>query len=377
MTKYKVLFYYNENKPPVSDKIFQVSYELEGDNERIALEEARKQFGNYEKSSYASWVRTIIEEKTVIIPEIHGKMMDEYSQQEILEFLEQGDVENSILIVDAIKWNQSLLHSPAIISKINELVKNTDVYLRISCIETLRKNDDALTLKNFFKMLKNEKSVKIRASIIAIIGERKIADMIDVVKEHLKFDDDRVRANAVETLQKIGTKDDIIDLFPLIDDSNNRVRANVMTALWKLGKFYRIEKIEEMLQSESAMMRASAIYALGDIESVECIKLLEKHLNDSSIIVRKNIITSLKKLNSPESLTLLIKCLNEKNNEISEFLYETILSFGDQIERQLLLALQDKDLRWGAYKLLSIIKKQKLSEGKVFDWLFLTLKCWF
>ncbi len=377
MAKYKVIFFYKENKPRIFDKTFQVSYEVESNNEREAFTEGKRQFSHYENSSYASWVRTIIEEDTIVIPEILGKMMNEYTAQEILVFLETEDTESLIKLVEAIKWNKSLRRSPAIISQINELIKSKDVYLRIACIETLRKSDDAGNLDNFHIMLKNEKSVKVRASIIAIIGEQKIVDMLDVVKEHLKYDDARVRANAVDALQKIGTKNDIIALFPLIDDQNNRVRANVMTALWKLGKFYRIEKIEEMLQSENELMRASAIYALGEIESVGCLRLLENHLHDTAVIVRKNIVISLKKLNSPDSLLLLIKCLNEKNKEISELIYETILSFGEKIERPLLLALHDKELSWGAYRLLSVLKKQKLSEGKVFDWLYLTIRCFF
>lgn len=375
MRRFKVIFYYKENKPPISDKVFEISYEVDSTDERGALADARRKFSEYENSSYASWIRTIIEDRIRVIPEIEGKLLSEYPAIKILSYLEMDDPEIVLRVVEAIKWDDSFKKNPAIISQLNELVKKEDVHIRMSCIETLRKIDDSGTAENLVSMLNKETSVKIRASIIAIIGERGMTDMIAAVKEHLSFDDDRVRANAVEAIQKIGSEEDIVDLFPLIDDPNNRVKANVMTALWKLGKFYRIEKIAEMLGSENALMRSSAVYALGEIKSVECIRLLEKHLGDSSNIVRKNIITSLKKIQNADSLSLLIRCLNEKDPELNDYLYETILSFGERCERPLILALREKELNWGAYRLLNIIKKQKLSEGKVFDWLYLAIKC--
>ncbi len=79
---------------------------------------------------------------------------------------------------------------------------------------------------------------------IAVVTEQHVLKELEKLQKikgmFLFYEDDRIRANAVEAIELLGRKEDILEMLPpLINDKSNRVRANVLKAI---GKF-RIEEI--------------------------------------------------------------------------------------------------------------------------------------
>ncbi|MCJ8346199.1 HEAT repeat domain-containing protein, partial [bacterium] len=87
------------------------------------------------------------------------------------------------------------------------------------------------------------------------------ASKIRVLKMFLENDSARVRANAVEGLASLQTKDHYHDIFQLIDDGNNRVVGNVILSISEspqfnelyFGKSYQALKRISLLDDNSCL----------------------------------------------------------------------------------------------------------------------------
>jgi HEAT repeat protein len=374
LSRFKVRLFYSESKPENLNKKFQIDYEIEEDNFRAAIKSAIRRFMSYQNFNFASWIRTVIEEDTIVVIDVDGRYLDEYSPVEVLALLDRDDANLRIRVVEGIRWIKALRENEAIIARLHEFLKGEDLTLRFSSVETLRKSGAREILDQFKQMLEKEDSDLIRASMLAMIGEQGVKDMIGLVYPHLKHSGDRVRANAVEAIERLGSAEDIVHIQPLLDDPNNRVRANVIKAIWKLGGFHRTENIEEMLASSNELMRASAAYALGEIHSAKSARMLEKFVSDPAAIVRRNVVRGLKKLGDQDSVPMLVSMLAEKDSSVLDIVKDTILSLGDDATNELLKALENDELKSAATEMIDILRKVKLRKGRLWEWLSLTWK---
>lgn len=106
-------------------------------------------------------------------------------------------------------------------------------------------------------------------------------------KKCLADPDPRTRASAVEGLWHNGSGDARDVLQAAARDRNNRVAANALFALHRLGDPSTVAQLVRMGRSDAPLFRASAAWAMGETGDPRFASVLEKLAADPKEIVRK------------------------------------------------------------------------------------------
>ena len=163
------------------------------------------------------------------------------------------------------------------------------------------------------KLLAQEKSARIRASIIMALGMMASDKLMPVFQSALRDEDPRVRANAIEAIESIKSGSIVGILQPYLEDPSNRVRANVAKAIWKYGDFDVSETLRQMLEHTDKWYRASAAYAIGEIKDARFIRELGRSLKDEDPDVRRNATNALRKIEFKDALPHLRPMIDDPN----------------------------------------------------------------
>lgn len=186
----------------------------------------------------------------------------------------------------------------------------------ISAIVALGKIKNRLAISLLKRLLAQEKSPRIRASIIMALGMMPSDRMLPVFQSALRDEDPRVRANAIEAIESIKSGSIVGIVQPYLEDPNNRVRANVAKAIWKYGDFDVSDTLKQMIKSNDKWYRASAAYAIGEIKDARFIKQLAKALRDEEPDVRRNATNALRKIEYKEAFPHLKPLMNDPNFDV-------------------------------------------------------------
>ncbi len=130
---------------------------------------------------------------------------------------------------------------------------------------------------------------------------------------------DAVEAVAAEVIEKVEKEEDekITKLKELLKDENNRVRANAAKAIYKIDKTLSINTIKDMLKNESKRMRSSAIWVLGEVSSQETLDIILNIEDEDDEILKYNIKVALTKIISNKELIV-----DEKQKEVIDSIFE-------------------------------------------------------
>lgn len=166
------------------------------------------------------------------------------------------------------------------------------------------------------KLLAQEKSPRIRASIIMSLGMMATDKLMPVFQTALRDEDPRVRANAIEAIESIKSGSIVGIIQPYLDDPSNRVRANVAKAIWKYGDFDVSDTLKQMLEHKDKWYRASAVYAIGEIKDSRFIRELAKCLKDEEPDVRRNAANAIRKIEYKEAFPNLKPMIDDPNFDV-------------------------------------------------------------
>lgn len=140
------------------------------------------------------------------------------------------------------------------------------------------------------------------ATMVKLIGKNGGPEQIDIIKKYLTHEDLRIRANAIEGLEMIGTEKIIPFVVPFLNDLDNRIRANAVKAMSKFSMDETFNVLRAMIKSEHLWMRDSAIFALSQINSDSAIDLIGSALYDKDRTISNHAMQTLLKIASPQAL---------------------------------------------------------------------------
>lgn len=186
----------------------------------------------------------------------------------------------------------------------------------ISAILALGKIMNWQSISLLKRLLAQEKSPRIRASIIMSLGGMSSDKLMPVFQSALRDEDPRVRANAIEAIESIKSGSIVGIIQPYLEDPNNRVRANVAKAIWKYGDYDVSETLKQMLEHKDKWYRASAAYAIGEIKDSRFIRELARCLKDEEPDVRRNAANALRKIEYKEAFPHLKPMLDDPNFDV-------------------------------------------------------------
>lgn len=295
------------------------------------------------------WVERFIAAKTV------GEQKIKEAVPVLLELLDDDNVQVRIASVVALKS----FGGKKILENLIRALADSSEWVRVHAVETIGLYKDRKHIELLSQFLENEDSDKVRATLIKVLGELGGAKVLPIITLYLKDSNARVRANAVEAIDRISASASIDmreHIIPLLDDENNRVKANSVRALFKMGETKALEVLKNMIKSKDDWMRASAAYVFGVIEYERSVIYLidalddgcwfvvknavkslvrkgdlilpplEKKLKDPAVApgVKMNIVSVLGELATPGCLKLLIPLSNDENGDLRQHVESVI-----------------------------------------------------
>jgi len=162
-------------------------------------------------------------------------------------------------------------------------------------IETIRLEKE---VENFLVELASDPNVKVRATVVKLLGLTGSGVSLKAMINCLSDDDSRVQANTVEAFERINDPRFIDLLRPFLRHPDNRVRANTAKALWRLGDREKpFTVLSDMLDTGDLKMRLSAAWTLRNMIAAKSRDLLEQAaFQDPSVRVRTMAQESLQAL---------------------------------------------------------------------------------
>jgi HEAT repeat protein len=204
-------------------------------------------------------------------------------------------------------------------------LKSPITEVRLQCLNYMLANDCKEGYYPILFMLVSEKDEKVISTAIIVLAKYGNNKTVHLLQVFLYFENNRVRANAVEAIETLGNKSDLLELLPpLINDENNRVRGNVLKALSSLGSSQILLHVAKMLDSSRASIRSSAIYVLSQIQGEGVIALLNRAAQDSFEPVRLQVVNALSKQKDMAVLPILQRLSQDIDIEISEKAIEAL-----------------------------------------------------
>ncbi|EKD69071.1 MAG: peptidase C14, caspase catalytic subunit P20 [uncultured bacterium] len=304
------------------------------------------------------WVERFIAAKTA------GEQKIKEAVPLLLELLDDDNVQVRISVVIALKS----FSGKKILEHLIRALADSSEWVRVHAVETIGLYKDRKHIELLSQFLENEESDKVRATLIKVLGELGGAKVLPIITLYLKDSNARVRANAVEAIERISgstTIDMREHIIPLLDDENNRVKANSVKALFKMGENKALEVLKNMINSKDDWMRASAAYVFGVIEyersadflidtlddgcwfviknvvkslvrkGESVLPRLEKKLKDplASVNLKMNVVSVLGELATPGCLKLLIPLLNDESGDLRQYAESVIDKIQEKKER--------------------------------------------
>ena len=254
---------YSESANP--KKLFKIEYNIEAPDRETARQKAEREFFGYTMYNSASWVR-VIEREGVrvwrITPDLPqtAQSIDELAQN--LKSDDEDITYNTLKILGDLEDA-----SPG--SLVLPLMNHPNHDLAALAVETLGKFQDPANLSPLIRFYSDKRHPRIKACILTAIGKlsKPDDDIHHIIASALGDEDPRVRANAVELVERTRLPASTRMLVPLLEDEDNRVRGNVLKALWTTHDQTTLTRIlKDMAADTNRWMRASAAFVLRHLE---------------------------------------------------------------------------------------------------------------
>ncbi len=163
-----------------------------------------------------------------------------------------------------------------------------DQWTRLQTIRAVEQYKAVSYIPLLISRLGAETNRQVVSALLMTIGKVGGEDGIDAILPFLKYEDARVRANAIEAIDATGDHDSLVHLIPFLRDPDNRCRANAVIALKKYGRVNVFKTLEGMLQAKEVWMQDSATYVLGRMGAGnKTFELLQLALASEYIVVRQ------------------------------------------------------------------------------------------
>jgi len=324
---YRVLLPYTET--PNIKKRFTVEYTVEAADRRAALVEAEKEFYAYTRYNSASWVRMLQPEGIRIWRLMPDLPQTPASIDALVENLAQSDTDVLYNTLRALGDLEDQTAARAVAG----LMNHSDAEIAALAVETLGRLGDVGYVDDILSRFDDKATARMRACVLSALGRLGKVEhtrLQDVLSRALGDDDTRVRANAVELVERLQLPDAPRVLVPLMGDEDNRVRANVLKALWNShDRETLVTALEEMVKASNHWMRASAAFVLRYLDVENRYALVGRLLRDSDAEVRASAVKTLMVLDDVEQVVpLLVEVQAERSGEFGEQITNRMLALG-------------------------------------------------
>ena len=192
--------------------------------------------------------------------------------------------------------------------------------LRLSAIQKLAEEQgEQDNVRVIVERLKLEKDSKVIASALLALGRAKgdVSLKRSVLESFLTHSDERVRANAVESLTAVTEPRDRGFMFRCLDDKYNRVVGNAIVALWETLNKRSTKALDRLAVSTDPQAQLTAVYCIGELSDWKLAEISEKLLKSKHDMVISKMEETLEQLQDLPSFARALK--NHKVKKGSSF----------------------------------------------------------
>lgn len=157
------------------------------------------------------------------------------------------------------------LERPEIKPALHRLFKHPNATIRAQAVRVFSKVADSSGMRILDELLSGEKVQTVRSAIISAMGNLGDSGNFMLLVKHLQDMNERVVANTIESLDRVGSLEITPFISPFLKNKINRIRANTIVTLWKLGDLKVAEDLQEMLKSGKQDQMRSAFHILKNI----------------------------------------------------------------------------------------------------------------
>jgi hypothetical protein len=154
-------------------------------------------------------------------------------------------------------------------------------------------SDGRRILPSLMRMLRIDNPF-LRSKVVLMIGRS--GRSVTWLEKRLKEADTRVRANAIEAMWGIDTKEARELLQWAARDTNNRVVGNALVGLYRLGEISPLAELIEMAGHDSATFRRTATWVMGSTGDPRFSEVLGHMIADSNADVRKSAFEAVRRV---------------------------------------------------------------------------------
>lgn len=246
----------------------------------------------------------------------------------LLPLLDDADDEVKLAAAKAV----GRMGSDAAVDRLVGLLSHDRAQVRLYAALALGRTRHERSVAPLAELFTREVDKRVRATCLVALGmtgNPKVVPLL--VKVGLADEDRRVRASAVESLGFFKYGDEarfrIIEIVrgKCVEEEDNRVKANAVLTLHRLGDLDAATHLFAMVKSPNKWLRASAAYVCGVLGTPEMTDALLSLVRDPDVDVRLNVVRALSRIGSPRMVDRLVEFLEDTDETIRR---ETYLAFG-------------------------------------------------
>lgn len=201
---------------------------------------------------------------------------------------------------------------------------------QVACLMDVKKSAFGGARAEVLELMTRTQDERVLASCISALTAVGTKDDVPRLRPFLGHPDGRVRANAVETVERIGTPLQLlIFVAPLTRDFNKRARTNALQALARLGREGIVHALTALLKHPNVNLRGNALYVLENFQGDDANAVLQLALRDQSEFIRMEALNLLRRRPGAASRALVSACLQDPTDAVRK-LAQSVLQAMDR-----------------------------------------------
>jgi hypothetical protein len=162
-------------------------------------------------------------------------------------------------------------------------------------------SDGSRILPSMMRLMRHSNPY-IRSKAVLMIGRG--SHSIQWLKGRMAQADPRIRANAVEAIWSLNSREAKTLLGSALADTNNRVVGNALLGLYHMGECSVIPEIAKMAGHEASLFRSTAAWVMGETGDPRFTETLVRMLVEPDTTVRKLAVTALRRVKAVAAQTV-------------------------------------------------------------------------
>jgi len=236
---------------------------------------------------------------------VYAILSKKYSQKE--QLVEESAKESA---------KEELIKSNSFLSKLIELLSNSDFKVRIAALEQVNGQMPLEVLNQIKSHLIIEQNEYVIATCIKSIGKFGKIEDIAFLKKYLLHTDPRIKSNTVEALISIGQTSDILrELLPLVNDKDDRIKVTVIQYFGRLSRSELLESLIKIAYEGNEIINTFVIKLSFLLNIDDSLKLYKKIFSILSNDLKQLVVDYLKSSSDLNALDFIDQLSNDTSSE--------------------------------------------------------------